>query len=128
MERFPTRDGTADGQIIWYNYYGKAAGTEAGRIHMPANIVKILPDGTTNFVWIKREQWGNASNTISTYSVGSQIFQRTNIHEYATNALDVVREIFKDGNGEIVLAQFAYNSYHQVTSTTNAIGEVTSFT
>ena len=128
MERYPSPDGVLEGQTVWYAYTGTDGSLAGSAILPPSMIARILPDGTTNFVWYRRNQWGNPTNVISTYSAGGTVFERTNALIYSADGVDLLAEWTTNGATGIRLVGNGYNANHQMTSSTNAAGEVTTYT
>jgi hypothetical protein len=84
LQRDPSPDsgGTIDGQKTWYDYAGKTNSEYEGTQFLPLLTAKVLPDGTTAFVWRTRNSLGAVTTNISTYSVGSTVALRTNIYTF----------------------------------------------
>jgi RHS repeat-associated protein len=127
MERLPSPDGVVDGQTIWYNYDGKTCDVCYGLFLRPSIVAKILPDGTTNFIRYWLNDFAYPTQTVSTFSVNGSIFFRTNVAIFSTNNVDIVEEKLLAANTNVFLNGYAYNVYHQMLYSTNAVGEVTEF-
>ncbi len=122
VERAPSPDGTTAGQFTWYDYPGKGSSNAEGSSTLPGAIIQRLPDGDTHYVRYRRNVRGNPTNVVDRYSPGIGIADRTNRFIYADNGIDLAAHF---GPGGELLAGYAYNSKHQVTFSTNAVGEVT---
>ena len=69
MEREPSPDGGATpGKMTWYDYPGKSVPGLQGTSGFPSLIIRVMPDGNPWYNLFKRDQWGNVTNLISTYS------------------------------------------------------------
>jgi RHS repeat-associated protein len=127
MEREPSPDGgTTPGKMTWYDYPGKTGYpyNVQGTSQFASLIIKVLPDGSEWYQLFQRDQFGNPTNIISTYSVNGTVFTRTNSYLYSTNGLDLLQHVGPDG---IVQASYGYDTNHGVLFMTNALNEVTSY-
>lgn len=145
LERAPSPDGTTEGQKTWYDHARKrASNTQPGLEVNPFNdwdmytvpspgdqlrplfVARVLPDGTT---WFKRREYnefGNATNVITTYTrADGTVGVHTNIYIYAANGIDLIRHI--NPAGTQVSSNF-FNANHQVLTNWNALGEQTIYT
>jgi YD repeat-containing protein len=123
IEQAPSPDGIVDGQTTWYDYDGKTETWLEGASSKPSLIARVIPDGTTQYVWYRRDDLGRPTNIVQTYSTGhgSVTHTRTNINVYDANAVDLVKMIGPRGE---TLAGLAYNTKHQVLRVTNAVNDV----
>ena len=124
MERDPSPDGTAMGEMTWYDYAGKPDFFIEGNSTTPTLIIKVLPDGSENYVLNQLDQWNHPTNVISTYSANGTVLLRTNRYVYAANGIDLLMSIGPDG---VTNAAYAYDSQHQALAMTNALNEVTRY-
>ncbi|MGZ4971362.1 MAG: hypothetical protein ACXWDN_01275, partial [Limisphaerales bacterium] len=128
-QREPTPDGVTQGQVVFYSYpgVGESYVYMGGTNPLPSTIAAELPDGNVWYKSIKRNEWGHPTNIIETYSLGfaTDTLRRTNQYIYAANGIDLVQVIGPKGE---TLAGYTYDSHHNVTFYTNAVGEVTTNT
>ena len=82
------------GQTTWYSYDGSSDSWE-GSDSSPGLIARVLPDGTTAYSWYRRDQWGQVTNSVETYSsgFGATPLTRTNTYVYTANGIDLARVI-----------------------------------
>ncbi|HEV2211014.1 MAG TPA: RHS repeat-associated core domain-containing protein [Verrucomicrobiae bacterium] len=127
MEQAPSPDGVTLGQTTWFDYDGKGEAIAVGTQSLPSLIARVVPDGTTAYTWYQRDNWGRATNVIETYSTysGQAASTRTNSYIYASNGIDLSQIIGPAGE---LRAGYGYDAYHEVTSFTNAVGDVTTYT
>jgi RHS repeat-associated protein len=124
LTREPSADNGAavEGQKTWYDYAGKTNNAYEGTQTLPLFAAQVLPDGSTRFTRTDRNTLGLVTTNVSTYGAGSTL--RTNIFTYATNNIDLLTVTNAIG---VQTASNAYNSYHQVLTNYNALGEMTVF-
>src|SRR3989442_12525192 len=99
---------------------------------LPLLVASVLPDGSTSFVRSDRNSLGHPIANASTYSIGANVYLRTNFYGYATNAIDLVTatNALVTGTNSLgvqVLSNY-FNSYHQVLTNFDALNELTRFT
>jgi RHS repeat-associated protein len=124
-EQAPSPDGTAEGQITWFDHSGKQTGYGQGNQIMPAVIARVMPDGSTWYAWFRRNSWGHPTNVVEKWSFGSSDFYRTNIYVRAADEIDLVTHTNAAG---VRASSNVFNAYHQVTTNYNALNEPTVFT
>src|SRR5262249_992046 len=127
MEQDPSPDGVHAGQTTWYDYDAKINGPWVqGADPLPSLIARLIPDGTTSYTWYRRDQWGRATNVVSTYSTGYAItpLTRTNIFTFDTNG-NLLTTIGPLGETR---GAYSYNAHNQDLTGTNAVGDVTLYT
>src|SRR5207244_12502321 len=108
------------------DYDNKPAIDTIGTQILPGVIARVLPNGSTWYIWYTRNSYGVPTRTVETYTkTDGPIGTRTNTFTYAANNIDLVET--RGPNNEL-LAGYSYNSYSQPLTFTNAMGEVTSFT
>ena len=126
-ERAPSADaqGSVPGLWTFYDYEGKPAPETLGYRTLPACVARRLPGGATQFTELdyhpssgfptqRRESYGPDGTTI-----------RTNRYHYSpTNRFDL--RIISNALGRAT--GLLYNTNHQPTTLTNALGELTSLT
>jgi len=122
MERQPSPDGTTEGQKTWYDHAGKTNINYIGAQVLPLVVANVLPDGTTAFVRSDRNSLGNPTANASTYSIGANVYLRTNFYGYATNEIDLLTVTNALG---IRVSSNYFNGYHQVLTNYNASNEMT---
>lgn len=132
-EQSPSPDGTAEGQVTWYDYAGKdpqhghypkmvGTGTK-----MPAVVARVLPDGSTWYQYFAHNDLGRPTLKVETYSQpGGGIGTRTNRLFYAANGIDL--ELHLGPQGEQVVSNYFGNAYHQVDASDDALDQETRFT
>jgi RHS repeat-associated protein len=110
------------GQVTRYQYVG-SGGMATNRL--PQMVSQVLPDGTTNFVWMDRTVTGVVTNQISTYTkADGSVGTRTNRFVYSDDGFDLLETYDVDGNRT---AAMGYVNHLPVTQT-NVLGEVTTYT
>jgi RHS repeat-associated protein len=127
LERLPSPDTQAsqEGQKTWYDYAGKPTQQYEGAEFFPLFSAQVLPNGSTRFTRTDRNTNGLATIQIATYSPGGSIALRTNSFVYANNNIDLLSAT----NAALLLTSSnIYNSYHQIVTNYNALGELTTFT
>jgi len=126
--RMPSPDGVADGQRIWYDYAGKIYNGNEGTNSRPSLIARILPDTTSQFIYIDRTNfWRKPTQIVSTYStVGTNVYLRTNTMSYGANKIDLLE--VRGPTNELLVAYGSYNGFHQPGVITNALSEVNTVT
>jgi RHS repeat-associated protein len=127
LERDPSPDvaGAIVGQKTWYDYVGKPNNSLVGSQSLPLLVGRVLPDGTTTFVRTAHNSEGNVLTNISTYSATGTIALRTNAFIYAANDIDLITANNAIG---VQVVSNAYNSFHEILTNYNALGEITTFT
>jgi len=125
MERWPSPDGVTEGQKTWYDYASKTNSAYEGTQVLPLFTARMLPDGTTAFTRTARNGFGAVTNEVSTYSIGSTVYFRTNSFAYAANEIDLLSATNSLG---VQVSCNAYNAYHQVFTNYNALNEMTVYT
>src|SRR6266511_1095714 len=83
---------------------------------------RVLPDGKTWYSRTVRNSLGNVATDVGTYSVGTIVYQRTNLFAFATNDIDVIT--VTNVLGARVSSNY-FNTYHQVLTNFNALAEKT---
>src|SRR5258708_5257020 len=124
LELAPSPDGTIPGQITWDDYSAKTSANAEGTNSLPSVIARRLPDQTTQYAWYRRNELGAPTNIVDTYSATNGAQPRTNVYVYSANALDLLQHFGPSGE---LLESYGYNTTHQITQFTNALGEVTAF-
>jgi RHS repeat-associated protein len=124
LERDPSPDtgGTIAGQMTWYDYAGKTNTEFEGTQVEPLYVARVLPDGTTSFTRTDRNTFGAVTNNISTYTASGSVAYRTNLYTYAANGIDLL--ITTNALG-VQVSSNAYNAYHEVTNSFDALNEKT---
>lgn len=126
MERAASPDGSTEGQKIWYDYAGKTNSEYIGTQSDPLFIALLLPDGaTTRYTRTARDSLGLSTNEVSTYSSSGGVAFRTNTFTFAANGVDLLIQTNALG---VQVSSNAYNSYHQVLTNYDALGQMTVFT
>jgi RHS repeat-associated protein len=127
MEQDPSPDSAGDipGQQTWYDYAGKTNNSYEGTQILPLIVGRVLPDGTSSFAWTARNNYGAVTTNISTYSVGSTVALRGTTNTYSTNGIDLISTTNALG---IQTISNIFNSYHEVTTNFNALGEIFLYT
>jgi RHS repeat-associated protein len=128
LERAPSPDGTAQGQITWYDYSNKLNGNPMleGDGALPVMVAGVLASGDTRFVRYLRNQWGAITNASETYgdTIGSPQLRMT-FHRYSPDGLDRIATINPLG---VQVVSNQYNGRHRLMATFNALNEKTSYT
>lgn len=128
MERLPSANPATgeEGTKIWYGRMGTDENSEyRGDNNTPTLIAKQTAEGGWNWKWLRYDASGNVTNTVESFSINGTMLRRTNVFEYSTNGVDLLRHVGPDGT---VLKAVGYSANHQPLSVTNAVGDVTSFT
>jgi YD repeat-containing protein len=132
VEREPSPDGSMPGQTTWYAYRFTKPGTYsqppfAPVEPIPSIIARVLPDSTSAYTWFDRDEWGRATNIVSTYSTGfgQTPLTRTNSYIYSADGIDLLFEIGPDGHTN---RSYVYDANHNLLRMTNAFGGVHFYT
>jgi RHS repeat-associated protein len=125
MQRDPSPDGSSEGQKVWFDYPGKTNSEYIGSQNLPLFVGQVLPDGTTRYTRTTRNTLGLPTQEVSTYTApdGSPAY-RTNTFTYAVNGIDLVTATNALG---VQVSSNAYNTFHQVLTNFNAVGDATVF-
>jgi RHS repeat-associated protein len=125
MERDPSPDsaGSSEGQKVWYDYAGKTNNEYAGTQALPLFTALVLPDGTSRYLRTERNNFGFVTKTVETYGTGSST--RTSTFTYAANGQDLV---LATNALNVQVVSNSYNSFHNLLSSVNALGETTLLT
>ncbi len=128
LERAPSPDGTAEGQMTWYDYDGKTNGYNyVGTIGLPSLVALVLPDTTTRFSHYTRGTHSQPTEEISTYTrTDGSVGLRTNVFIFAQNGIDLLRHV--GPQGEQVVSNYFNNSYHQPDKSYDALNQETLYT
>jgi RHS repeat-associated protein len=113
-------DGVGIGQTTWFGYEGGGA-PYAGFLAPPNVIAKVLPDGTTSYRWLRRDEWGHPTNIVETYSLGYGQTPLTRTNLYIYDGPNLIQQIGPRGE---TLAGYFYDSASQLLRATNAVGDV----
>jgi RHS repeat-associated protein len=128
LEQDPSPDGNTLGQVTWYDYANKTNYFDPldnqGTQILPAVTARVMPDGSTFYIWDQRDVWGHVTNEITHWFENGQDQFRTNTYVYSTNSFDILSVIGPDG---ITNAASSYDANHRILSNTNALGEVTRY-
>jgi RHS repeat-associated protein len=126
MEQAPSPDGLVCGQSTWYAYDGQNGYVYEGSDSQPAQIARVLPDGTTWYTWYQRDDWGRATNVVDTFSTsfGATPQTRTNVYVYDANEVNLIQQVGPLGE----TTSYGYDNNNQLLFVTNALNEVTSYT
>lgn len=125
FERAPSPEGVTIGQCTWYDYQG-ATSSGSGYSDLPSIIAKVLPDGSTEFKYLARNQYLTVTNEVETYSLeDGEIGLRTNLLYYAANGIDLVQWVGPNGE-QVVSNYFAPgNTSHQPDASFDALEQGT---
>ena len=129
LERAPSPDGVTEGQKTWYDYANKGYyGTgDKGDHILPNVIARVLPDGSTWYQWLQRNEWQSPTNILETYTKpDGSIGLRSNVFIYDTTGHDLVMQI--GSQGEQVVSNYFGNAYHQVDASYDALNQGTLYT
>ena len=126
MEQAPSPDGVTFGQTTWYAYDGQGSWVEEGYDSQPALVARLLPDGTTWYVWYQRDDLGRVIAQVETYSAsyGADPQTRTKTYIYDDNDVNLVQYIGPLGE----TTSYGYDDNNQLLFVTNALNEVSSYT
>lgn len=130
-ERTTGPGGTSDGAFIFYDYDGKGTSNEfsEGSESLPRLVAYFVPDSpsATNsfFTYFERNEWGNPTKIIDTYSVGSNRLYRTNTFVYDSNGRSLLHHYGPSGTNP--WSSFSYSN-NLLINATNRSGDVTSYT
>jgi YD repeat-containing protein len=124
-EQLPSPESGIAGEITWWDYPGKPGWNQQGTSSLPMLVIRVQPDGSQWYRLYQKDQWGNPTNVISTYTLNGTVATRTNKNVYSTNGVDLLQAIRPDG---VTNASYAYNTNHNVLFLTNAVGYVTAYT
>ncbi len=126
MEQSPSPDsaGAINGQREWYDYPGKPNFSMIGTQALPSCVAEVLPDGTSRFTYVERNDFGTVTKSVETWSATarSSVLLRTNLFFYSTNEIDLLAATNALG---VLVTSNIYNAYHQVATNYDALGEQT---
>jgi len=125
LQEDPSPDGTSLGQLTWFDYPGKIGPDWQGNQILPAVTARVMPDGSTSWLWQQRDGWGHVTNQVAEWWENGAPRFKTNTFVYSTNGFDILSVIGPDG---VTQASYGYNTNHQVLFFTNAVGDITSKT
>jgi RHS repeat-associated protein len=129
LERAPSPDGSATGQLTWYDYDGKTSGNNyIGTNAQPSFVALVLSDGTSRYTHFSHGSHSQVTQTIGTYSkTDGSVGLRTNNLYYAANNVDLLQWL--GPNNEQVVSNYfsAGNVYHQPDATYDALSQSTSY-
>ena len=129
LERTPSPDagGTIAGQLTWYDYAGKPAGSNnyAGSTELQSFIARVMPDGSSWYQNFQRNACGWPARIIEGWANALGPQSRTSTYTYAANAVDLLGATNALGVQSVANI---FNGNHQVTSSFNALSELTSST
>lgn len=123
----PSPDGTAEGQVTWYDYDGKDydAPELRGPQVLPAVIARVMPDGSTWYQHFQRNDYGHVTKETEKWYYSGSPVSRTQTFLYAANGIDLLAHTNAAG---VLVSSNVFNAYHQVTTNYNALGESTVYT
>ncbi len=131
LQRAPSPDGSASGQLVWYDYDAKAPGHNnyAGTKALPSLAALVLPDGTTRFGHYARGAHSQVTQDISTYTAsGGSVAFRTNTFAYAANSIDLLQQVGPLAE-QVISNYFATtNTFHQPDASYDALNQATTYT
>ena len=131
MERTASPDGVTQGQMTWFDYWGKSSsiGTNGGQAvtnwftrgtnALPRLVALVLPDGATRFTYNEYNAAGNSTDVVSTWSQGQVVLLRTNRFVYDTNLVNLLTTT----NAAGVRSASNLWSINQVIASYDALGE-----
>ncbi len=126
MVQEPSPDGSTDGTRIWFDYEGQTDSDYVGTNSAPLDVAYLLPDGSSAFTRSEHNPKGYSTNIVSTYSVGSTRYLRTNMITYdSTGRNPVTLQVAVTGNTDFLGGILYYNLYDRTRQITNALGEIT---
>lgn len=109
---------------IWFAYPGQPGGgykmAASGSFDQPAEIARVLDDGTTQLTKFQYNAAGNL--TTANDPVG-----RRTMFSHAPNQIDLMAVSHRTGSSNSIIAQFTYNSQHLPLTYTDAAGQTTSY-
>ncbi|SPE60028.1 putative YD repeat protein [Verrucomicrobia bacterium] len=127
VEQAPSPDGgTTQGQLTWYDYTNKPAGTnnEVGPQAMPSVIARVMPDGSTWFDYFQLLTNGLPTQEVEQWVSEGAVISRTNSYVYATNNNDLLAWTNALG---VVAESNIFNAYHQIATNYDALGQMTTY-
>ncbi len=128
--RDPSPDGALQGQIKWLDYVNKtggAADTE-GTMFLPRYRAWKLPNGESRFRYSERNNLGYATNKIETYTAPDSTCQvRTNQFVYASNNIDLVKQVQLLGSTSRQVRSNVFNSAHLVLTNYDALNQMSTY-
>ena len=130
FRREQSPDGSAQGQIKWFDYAGKTAGSPDVEGTNSASRFRAwkLPNGECRFIYSDRNDLGHPILTAETYTGSGNTCQlRTNKFEYAVNNIDLTRQVQLIGATTKQVSSNIFNSGHRVITNFNALNEKTAF-
>ena len=128
LERQPSPDGTTEGQTTWFDYAGKLYNEQTGTNNFPSFVARVLPDGSTQFMHYERDDYGQVTEEVSTYTkLDGTVGLRTNTYVYAANRLDLV-QVVSPNQEQVVSNYFASgNLIHLPDASYDALAQETKY-
>jgi RHS repeat-associated protein len=105
---------------VWYTYAGQPDYSRIGPTAQPAQVARVLADGTTQLSLFEYNTLGNVTKT--TDPVG-RVF--TNV--YATNGIDLLEKRQTRNTNNDLLQRFTYNTQHLPLTSVDASGQGSTF-
>jgi RHS repeat-associated protein len=129
LERAPSPDGTATGQVTWFDYDGKISGANSqGTNALESLRALVLPEGSSRSEHLSRNTRGSVKQGIATYTApnGTATF-RTNTFAYAANDIDLLQQI--GPNSEQVVSNYFSpgNTFHRPDASYDALNQPTAY-
>ncbi|MDR2259628.1 MAG: hypothetical protein LBE06_01560, partial [Azoarcus sp.] len=106
---------------LWYSYPGQTQYNAPGVCDKPAQIGRVLPDGSTQLTQYTYNDWGNPTQHID--PVG-----RETKYDYAENGIDLIKVQQKTAKGWDTLTQITWNNQHRPLTVRDAAGRITKYT
>jgi RHS repeat-associated core domain len=131
VERAPSPDRSAAGQLTWYDYPDKRPSYNnfvgSNQMALASFNALVLPDGSSRYTRYARGGHTQVTNEVSTYTkTDGTVGQRTNIFIYATNWIDLLLHI--GPQSEQVVSNYFSNTHHQPDRSYDALSQETRYT
>lgn len=105
---------------IWYTYAGQPDYEHAGPTGNPAQIARVLDDGSTQLMQFEYNGLGRTTKAIDAAG-------RVTSYLYDGNNVDLLEIRQTRGTNNELLSKFTYNDHHQPLTDTDAAGQVATF-
>lgn len=106
---------------VWSTYAGQPDYLHAGPSANPAQIARLLADGTTQLRTFEYNGFGNMTRSVDPLG-------RATTYLYNDNGIDVMEVRQTTGTSNDLSRRFTYNSQHRVLTETDTAGQTTTYT
>ncbi len=125
MQREPSPDGTTAGHSRWFTYSANTNTVYPQLLIWPIQVAELLPDNTTRYTSIERNDWGQPTAIAGTYGEGDPLPVRTTTLSYDGSEIPRLERVSgpePDGQGSpLPMRRYVYNSANQIAAVTNYV-------